>query len=227
MAARPSLQTPAHTPDAPRERLEAGLQALGLALPGAAVGHLLAYLAELQKWNAAYNLTAVRDPLEMVTRHLLDSLAVRPFVRGRVLDVGAGAGLPGLVLAIADPALAVTVLDSNGKKARFMRHAVRALALGNVEVIEARVEAHRDARGFDSIVSRAFAAVAEFFALTAHLLAPGGQWLAMKGKLGDAELAAVPAGVQIREIRRLDVPGLPEERHLVIAAPLSAEASRS
>jgi len=199
----------------PGALLEAGLGKLGLALPAAAVAQLLAYLAELQKWNAAYNLTAIRDPAEMVTRHLLDSLSVLPWMRGRVLDVGAGAGLPGIPLAIVRPELAVTVLDSNGKKARFMRHAARSLGLANVEVAEARVEDYQ-APGFEVIVSRAYASLAEFFAGTAHLLAPGGQWVAMKGKLDPQELAAVPARFMIRESQRLRVPGLDEDRHAVV-----------
>lgn len=201
-----------------RPALESGLRALGQALPPAAQTGLLAYLGELHKWNAAYNLTAVRDPQGMLVRHLLDSLTVLPLVSGRVLDVGAGAGLPGIVLAIANPALAVTVLDSNGKKARFMRHAARALDLPNVRVEEARVEALEAAAGYDCITSRAFASLADFFAATGDLLAPGGQWLAMKGKLEDSELAAIPGHVQIRETRRLQVPGLAEDRHVVIAA---------
>lgn len=218
-----SRSVPAAGTHALRTRLETGLAGLGLQLPAAAVDQLLAYLAELQKWNAAYNLTAVRDPAEMVTRHLLDSLTVLPLVRGRVLDAGAGAGLPGIVLAIAAPELRVTVLDSNGKKARFMRHAVRTLQLGNVAVAEARVEDFEAPAGFDCIVSRAFSALDEFFRLTRHLLAPGGQWIAMKGKLDAGELAAVPAGVAIQQVHRLTVPGLAEERHAVVAAPVQIE----
>lgn len=198
-------------------QLEAGVRALKLDLPAPVLQRLMAYQAELEKWNTAYNLTAIRTPSEMVTKHLLDSLAVLPWAQGRVLDVGAGAGLPGLVLAIANPALSVTVLDSNGKKARFMRHAARTLGLANVEVAESRVEDWQ-APAYDRIVSRAFAALADFVGATRHLLAPGGQWLAMKGKLDTAELAAVPAAVEIRETRRLQVPGLDEDRHLIIAA---------
>jgi 16S rRNA (guanine527-N7)-methyltransferase len=201
----------------PRPLLESGLRTLAPTLSAEVRDALLAYLAELQKWNSAYNLTAIRDPGEMVTRHLLDSLTLLPHVRGRVLDVGAGAGLPGIPLAIARPELQVTVLDSNGKKARFMRHAVRTLGLANVEVAEARVEAFASAQPFDTIVSRAFAAIADFFAQTAHLLAADGQWVAMKGKLDAQELAAVPARIQIRETHRLRVPGLDEDRHAVIA----------
>lgn len=196
--------------------LRAGLQALGENAE-ALSGPLLAYLDELLRWNAAYNLTAVREPAQMVTRHLLDSLAVRPLIHGPLLDVGAGAGLPGLVLALADPALQVSVLDSNGKKVRFMRHAVRALGLSNVEVIEGRVEQLAPTRLYACIVSRAFASLADFFTLSRHLLAPAGVWVAMKGKLDGNETSAIPAEVTIREIRRLHVPGLAEARHAVIA----------
>ena len=155
--------------------------------------------------------------MQMVTRHLLDSLTVLPLVRGRVLDAGAGAGLPGLVLAIVQPDLAVTTLDSNGKKARFMRHAARTLGLANVEVIEGRVETYQPTAAFDCVVSRAFASLTDFFAQTAHLLAPGGQWVAMKGKLDTGELAAIPANIELRETHRLRVPGLDEDRHALIA----------
>ena len=181
---------------------------------------MLRYLDELEKWNGAYNLTSVRDPAEMVTRHLLDSLTLLPLVKGYVLDVGSGGGLPAFPLAIANPALRVTALDSNGKKARFMRHAQRNLALSNLEVAEARAE-NFESQFFDCVVSRAFSSLAEFFDKTAHLLAPAGVWVAMKGKLGDAELAAVPAHIEIRETHRLRVPGLDEERHAIIAAPKS------
>ncbi|MFT4045737.1 MAG: 16S rRNA (guanine(527)-N(7))-methyltransferase RsmG [Solimonas sp.] len=208
--------------------LDNGLAALKPELSPAARGHLLRYLDEMTRWNSAYNLTAIRTPSEMVTRHLLDSLALLPvldvvpgFPDARILDVGAGAGLPGLVLAIAEPRLRVTVLDSNGKKARFMRHAQRTLKLDNVEVAECRVEDWRPVAPYDGITSRAFASLADFVAATATLLAPGGSeggvWVAMKGKLDAAELAAVPAGARIRETRRLRVPGLDEERHAVIA----------
>jgi 16S rRNA (guanine527-N7)-methyltransferase len=199
----------------PRARLESGLGAMGLE--SGLAEPLMAYLDELQKWNAAYNLTAIRDPDEMVTKHLLDSLALLPHVGGRLLDVGAGAGLPGIPLAIANPALDVTVLDSNGKKVRFMRHAVRTLGLPNVAVAEARVEAFRPESPFGTITSRAFASLADFFTGTEALLAPGGQWVAMKGKLDPEELASVPARFVIGGTHRLRVPGLDEDRHAVIA----------
>lgn len=209
------------------QRLSAGIAALGLSLPGVAPVQLMAYQAELLKWNAAYNLTAVRDPAEMVTRHLLDSLSLLPVLDHlaarlppdgvRLLDVGAGPGLPCIPLAIARPQWQVTGLDSNGKKARFMRHAQRTLALPRFEVIEGRVEEVPAESRYALITSRAFASLADFFQLTAHLLAADGIWIAMKGKLAADELAGVPAMVDLLETRPLRVPGLPEERHAVLA----------
>lgn len=206
------------------EMLRRGLVNMGIALPPEAPAQLLRYIDEMARWNTAYNLTAIRTPSEMVTRHLLDSLALLPVLRAlpgfpqlRLLDVGSGAGLPGIALAIAAPELHVTTLDSNGKKARFMRHAVRTLALTNVEVAETRVEAFAPTAPFELITSRAFGALAEFAAATRPLLASGGVWVAMKGKLDAAELAAMSAAVDIRETRRLRVPGLEEERHVIVA----------
>lgn len=218
-----------HIQPPPLQRLTDGIARLGLRLPPEAPGRLLAYQAELQKWNLAYNLTAVRDPDEMLIRHLLDSLsllplldalcAARPDPAPRILDVGAGAGLPCIPLAIARPGWSLTGLDSNGKKARFMRHVQRSLGLDNFSVIEGRVEAVPAGEGYDFVTSRAFASLEDFFQLTAGLLADDGIWLAMKGKLEAGELAAVPAGVDIVETRPLRVPGLHEERHAVIAKP--------
>jgi 16S rRNA (guanine527-N7)-methyltransferase len=202
-------------PAAPETLLLEGLEAL--SLPSALAPRLLAFVAELEKWNFAYNLTAIRDPAEMVTRHVLDSLAVLPLLKGRVLDVGAGAGLPCIPLAIAAPGLQLTGLDSNGKKARFMRHAQRTLKLDNLAVIEGRVEAVPAAEGYGVVTSRAFASLADFFTLTQHLVAADGVWVAMKGKLEPDEQASIPAGVELLEVRRLSVPGLNEARHAVIA----------
>lgn len=198
--------------------LAGGLRGLAPELPPAASEQLLAYLAELHKWNATYNLTAIRDPAEMATRHVLDSLALLPLLpqTGRVLDVGSGAGIPGLILAIVRPGLHIAVLDSNGKKARFMRHAVRTLALANVEVIEGRAEDFRPAVQFDVIVSRAFAALADFVACTEQALAADGRWLAMKGKVSDEERAALPSTMLIESIQPLTVPGLAEARCCVV-----------
>lgn len=198
-----------------RARLEAGLTGLRLALPDAAIAALLDYVALLSRWNAAYNLTAVRDPAEMVTRHLLDSLAVQPYVAGDTLaDLGSGAGLPGIVLAIVAPQRAVTVVDSNGKKARFLREAARSLKLANVRVIEGRVE---DVEGrYDCVTARAFATLADMLTWGGRLLAANGTWLAMKGRVLDEELAGVPADFRVDAIHALEVPGLDAERHLVV-----------
>lgn len=198
-----------------RKRLCAGLCALGLAPDETAVGRLLDYVELLTRWNATYNLTAIRDPAEMVTRHLLDSLAVAPHVSGRTLaDLGSGAGLPGIPLAIVAPERDVLLVDSNGKKARFLREAVRRLDLARVRVAESRVE---NVPGtFDAIVARAFASLAEMLRAGGHLLAPNGTWLALKGRFPQDELDAVPAPFRVAGVIALDVPGLDADRHLVV-----------
>jgi 16S rRNA (guanine527-N7)-methyltransferase len=195
-------------------RLGNGLAAMQLALPEAAQAKLLAYLDLLAKWNRTYNLTAVRDPADMVSRHLLDSLAVLPFVHGKNLaDLGSGAGLPGVPLAIARPDLAVTLVESNGKKARFLREAIRSLPLANVTVAQARVQ---DATGtFDTITARAFASLPDMLAWGGHLLAPNGRWLALKGRADPAELGAMPDGFRIIAIHELRVPGADGERCVI------------
>ena len=197
-------------------QLEQGIDALGLRLPADAVGRLLDYLALLERWNAAYNLTAIRDPAEMVTRHLLDALAILPYVQGDTLaDLGTGPGLPGIPLAIATPGRQVLLVDSNGKKVRFLREAIRALKLEGVRAVQSRVE---DVEGqFDCITARAFASLADMLGWGGHLLAPQGIWLAMKGKAPDEELPGVPAAFAVRGIHPLRVPGLEtSERHLVV-----------
>ena len=200
--------------EALRKRLAAGVAELSLELGEATIERLLDYVDLLVRWNAAYNLTAVRDPGGMVTRHLLDSLAVLPFVNGTSLaDLGSGAGLPGIPLALARRFEAVALVDSNGKKARFLREAVRQLGLTGARVIEARVETVQGS--FDCITARAFATLADMLALGGHLLAPGGRWLALKGRDPQDELALLPAGFEVESVRRLDVPGLDAERHLV------------
>ena len=197
-------------------KLVEGLQALGLAPEPGKVARLLEFLALLAKWNRTYNLTAIDDPLEMVSRHLLDSLSIAPYLAGqRILDVGSGAGLPGIPLAIWFPGREFHLLDSNGKKVRFLFQARLALELANVTVHQARAESLRDARGFDCITSRAFAGLADMVRVSGHLLAPGGFLLAMKACLGDDELAAVTTPYNIASRIRLEVPGIAAERQLL------------
>lgn len=201
--------------DSLRQRLGAGLAALRLDLPDATVERLLDYVDLLHRWNTTYNLSAVRDPADMVTRHLLDSLAIVPYVTGATLaDLGSGAGLPGIPLAIVAPGRAVTLVDSNGKKTRFLRAAVRELRLANVRVAEARVEAVQGR--FDCITARAFATLADMLAWGGHLLAPGGRWLALKGRHPQDEIDTLPAGFTVEAVVPLTVPGLEAERHVVI-----------
>jgi 16S rRNA (guanine527-N7)-methyltransferase len=200
-----------------RAELESGLAAL--ALPAALATPLLAYLELLQRWNRAYNLTAVRDPREMVTRHLLDSLAMHPLVEaGTLADLGTGPGLPGIPLAIARPGLQVALVESKGKKARFLREAVRTLGLANAEVAECRIEALDRPGAFDAITARALATLSQILALGGHLLKPDGRLLAMKGARPDEEIAALPAGWRLESVQPLTVPGLAAERHLVVVA---------
>ena len=197
-----------------RTTLDQGLLELGLALPEEKRQQLLDYVALLNKWNKVHNLTAVRDPEEMVTLHLLDSLALLPHVQAkRLLDVGSGAGLPGIPLAICLPALHVTVMDSNQKEASFMRQAKAELGLDNLEVVCGRVEDYQPEAPFDVITSRAFSELALFVKLTRHLGTEGGQWLAMKGVYPQEELDKldlVPS-----QVLPLKVPGLQAQRHLV------------
>lgn len=198
-------------------RLAEGCAALGLNLDASVRARLLDYVGELGRWNRAYNLTAVRDPMAMVTLHLLDSLSVAAYLHGqRVIDVGSGAGLPGLVLALAEPRRDFTLLDANGKKAAFMRHALRRMALANATVVQARAEDYSAADGFDTVISRAFASLADMVRLSGHLCGPGGRLLAMKGRYPEQEVAELPRGFRVLDSRRLHVPGLGAERHLLI-----------
>jgi 16S rRNA (guanine527-N7)-methyltransferase len=198
-----------------QSRLESGIAALGVSLPAGAVERLLDYQALLARWNATYNLTAIRDPMEMVSRHLVDSLAILPYVQGQSLaDLGTGPGLPGIALAIARPELQVLLVDSNGKKVRFLREAIRSLKLENVRAVQSRVE---EVEGqFDCITARAFASLEDMLAWGGHLLTKDGIWLAMKGRHPDEELSGVPAGFEVRAIHTLAVPDVGGERHLVV-----------
>jgi 16S rRNA (guanine527-N7)-methyltransferase len=210
-----------------RPTLEAGLRELGLA-PTLAEP-LLAYLALLARWNQTYNLTAVRDPQEMVGKHLLDSLAMHRFVDdlarrgGHLADLGTGPGLPGIPLAIVKPGLHVTLVESNGKKARFLREAVRQLGLKDVRVAEARIEAVDEPGAFDAITARALATLPLILELGGRLLKPEGILLAMKGVYPADEIAALPAGWGLAASHPLRVPGVDAERHLIVVQRSSAD----
>ena len=198
------------------QELMRGIAQLGLKITPEAQQNLLNYLALLQKWNRVYNLTAIRQPEQMVSHHLLDSLAVLPYLwPGRWLDVGCGAGLPGVVLALMRPEWAFTLLDSNSKKTSFVQQAVIELGLRNVSVCCTRVEDWQPGQCFDGIISRAFAETADFTAQTRRLLAQEGRWVAMKG-VPDQELERLPADVRVERIIPLQVPGLEAARCLVI-----------
>ena len=195
--------------------LAQGLSELGIDLPAAAQDKLLAFRDLLLKWNKTYNLTALRDPEQAISHHLLDSLAILPHVGPEaLLDVGSGGGLPGIPLAIARAELSVRMVDTVQKKTTFLQQAAIQLGLKNVTVDHARVETLSGQ--YAQISSRAFAELKLFVELTRHLLAPGGRWLAMKGVRPDDEIAALPADIVVEQIIPLHVPGVDAERHLII-----------
>lgn len=196
------------------DKLAAGVAQMDLQISAVTQERLLSYVALLVKWNKVYNLTAVREPMEMVTLHLLDSLSVLPYIKGpRLLDVGSGGGLPGIVLAICLPELQVTTIDTVQKKAIFMRQVKGELALDNLQVVHARVEAF-EVEPFEQIISRAFAEIGLFIKLTRHLMAKNGHWLAMKGVSPQQDLAAL--NIKNSAVYPLSVAGLQAERHLAI-----------
>ena len=207
-----SMVTPQHA-----EELILGARELGVDLTKAQQEKLLGYLALLIKWNKAYNLTAVRDPDEMVSRHLLDSLSVVPFIGGeRQLDVGSGGGMPGIPLAILFPDMKVTCLDSNGKKTRFLTQVKLELKLDNLEVIHSRAEAFKPQVPFTGIISRAFSSLEDFTQWTRHMGDKETRWLAMKGLHPADELVALPADFHLESAQALAVPGCQGQRHLLI-----------
>jgi 16S rRNA (guanine527-N7)-methyltransferase len=202
-------------PQALHEKLKQGLIDLGEDPARHPCDKYLRFLTELAKWNNAYNLTAITEPGQMLTHHLLDSLSILPYIRGnRCLDVGTGAGLPGLVLALARPDTHWTLLDSKGKKVRFLQHVIKELQLDNVDVAHTRVEDYRPEQGFTTIVARALGNLADFHEITSHLHGRDCVLLAMKGGYPGDELAGISTGAP--EVRKLVVPGLDAERHLVI-----------
>jgi 16S rRNA (guanine527-N7)-methyltransferase len=201
----------------PADQLKRGLIALGLTLERDIQQRLLDYIALIEKWNRVYNLTAIREPEKMVSHHLLDSLAVAPHLHAkRLLDVGSGAGLPGIPLALAKPDTHVTLLDSNHKKAAFLNQAVMELKLKNAEVCSERVESWQTQNRFDVIISRAFSDMGEFVRITRHLLAPGGMFAAMKGLHPYEEIDKLPPGCKVQQVLPLAIPGLEGARHLVL-----------
>ena len=199
------------------QTLMEGVRGLGLDIGPSAQERLVAYLALIEKWNKVYNLTAIRAVQHMVSEHLLDSLAVAPHIpAGSVLDLGSGAGLPGIPLRIARPDLQVTLLESNRKKCAFLRQAAIELLLQPLEVVCERAEAYRPARGFDSVIARAFADLQTIAALGLPLLRPGGHLYAMKGAEPIDELSALDRSIRVEAVIRLHVPSLEAQRHLVI-----------
>lgn len=194
-----------------------GVRALKLELAETQIAQLMDYLALLAKWNGVYNLTAVRDPQQMVTQHLLDSLAVVPSFNGarNVLDVGAGGGLPGIVLAIACPDMRLSMIDTVHKKTAFLTQVKAELGLANVAVYTSRVEQLQVTQKFDVITSRAFAELADFVNWSNHLLEEGGRYIALKGVMPNEEIAKLPQGWRVAEVLPLNVPDLHAERHLI------------
>jgi 16S rRNA (guanine527-N7)-methyltransferase len=204
----------------PEASLDRGLAALGLDLDQEQRAALLHYAALLQRWNRVFNLTAVHDLDGIVTRHLLDALAVVPYLpTGRLVDVGSGAGLPGIPLAIACPELAVTLLDASAKRVRFVRQAVIELGLAKVDPVHARAEAYHAETPYDAVITRAFANISDMLTACRHLVAANGVILAMKGLRPDSELAALPPDIVVRDVVPLAVPGLDAARHLVRLVP--------
>ena len=196
--------------------LKQGISQLGLALSEHQIDQLIRYLNLLIKWNKAYNLTAVRNPMEMIDRHLIDSLSVVPFIEGkRIIDVGSGPGLPGIPLAICYPDLPVTTLDSNGKKTRFQLQVKGELGLDNLTVVNERVE-NCNFEPFDQVISRAFASLEDMINWTQQLCHQEGVFLAMKGLYPEEELSALPDGYELKICHRLNVPGTEGERHLLV-----------
>ncbi|MEZ5564199.1 MAG: 16S rRNA (guanine(527)-N(7))-methyltransferase RsmG [Gammaproteobacteria bacterium] len=198
------------------DRLREGLTALGIPADDELIYRLADFLRLLAKWNQAWNLTSIRDPLAMVPLHILDSLTVRPLLAGqRILDVGCGAGLPGIPLALTEPAREFTLLDATLKKIRFVRQAIGTLKLRNARAEHSRIEDYAAVPPFDTVLCRAFAALPDFIRGAERLLAPDGQFLALKGKLPAVEIDALPAGWRAAAVTPVTVPGLDAERHII------------
>jgi len=193
------------------------LRELNLNCSSLQLEKLLKYLELLQRWNKAFNLTAIRDPLQMVRLHLLDSLAIHPYVQGlkSIIDVGTGPGLPGIPLAILNPEINFTLLDSNGKKTRFLFQAINELKLTNASEINHRVEAYQPNQLFDAVISRAFSSISDMLNQCDHLVSDQGCFLAMKGKKPDSELSQMSKAYKVIEVSEVNVPLIDSERHLI------------
>ncbi len=206
--------------------LESGCRELSVAVDQGDREVLLSYLEMMLKWNRTYNLTAITQPAEMVVKHLLDSLSVSPYLhRKHVLDVGSGAGLPGIPLAVTNPHIEFVLLDANRKRTRFLRHVRRTFGLSNVRVVEARVAEYQPTRLFSTVISRAFSSLQEYLDSTAHLLAPGGKILAMRGR-AETERCEPTSPLVIEKTENLSVPNLRAERNLIIVSgrPMTDQA---
>ena len=200
-----------------QQDLETGLRELNLNCSPLQLEKLLKYLELLQRWNKAFNLTAIRDPHQMVRLHLLDSLAIHPYVQGlkSIIDVGTGPGLPGIPLAILNPKINFTLLDSNGKKTRFLFQAINELKLTNASEINHRVEAYQPNQLFDAVISRAFSSISDMLNQCDHLVSDQGCFLAMKGKKPDSELSQMTKAYKVVEVNEVNVPLIDSERHLI------------
>ena len=219
-------------PDLCQQKLIQGLELLGLEISEVTCEKLLAYVGLLLKWNKAYNLTAIRDPEQMIIRHLLDSLSVIPFLYEnkrfddtKTLDVGSGGGMPGVILAICNPNRQYVLLDSNGKKTRFLRHVKSQLQLNNVEVIQSRAENYSPPELFDRIVSRAFTALDNMVNWCGPLLSDHGLFIAMKGTYPEPEQKPLSDGWEVKRVQAIDVPFINEQRHLVTIGRIASKKS--
>lgn len=204
-------------PNEVQQRLHDGLAALGVAADAPLIAALVRYLQLLREWNRAYNLTRITEPDDMVVRHILDSAAAAPFLAGAtVLDAGTGAGLPGLPLALLQPSRGFTLVDSVGKKIRFLQQVLLELRPRNVALAQARLEQWQPGEAFDTVICRAFSSLAEFAAVCGRHVAPQGRLVAMKGRRPDEEVARLPAPWRVACLERVEVPGLDAERHIVV-----------
>jgi 16S rRNA (guanine527-N7)-methyltransferase len=210
-----------------REILVSGARDLGIELDSVRAETLLRLVDELEKGNAQFNLTAIRDRPGMLRKHVLDSMSLQPYLRGeRLADVGTGAGFPGLVLGVVNPERRFTLIEATGKKARFVEQTAQTIGCDNVLVVNSRAENYRPFELFDTVLARALSSLADFVAYAGHLCAPGGRLLAMKGKRPDDEISALPRAFRVLAVHRLSVPGLPDERHLVELIPAQRSSGK-